>query len=214
MGLFTEALFNFALFIFFASFHEYAHAWAAYKCGDSTAKDAGRLSLNPMVHIDIFWTLIIPILLLVSSNGKFALGAAKPVPVNSYRLRKPRRDVAFVGLAGPMSNLLWTLLLILVIKFLPISSLNQMLDRIGSAVYELLIRCMVINLVLLVFNMLPIHPLDGSRIVESLLPQRYISYYYKISPYTLIVLVALMYFGILSKLFNAVLYLVAVVFKI
>lgn len=214
MGLLTEVFFNFALFIFFASFHEYAHAWVAYKCGDSTARDAGRLSLNPKVHIDVFWTLIIPILLLISSNGKFALGAAKPVPVNPYRLRNPQRDIALVGLAGPMSNLLWALLLILLIKFLPVSSLNQILTKLGSATYELLVRCMVINVVLLVFNMLPIYPLDGSRIVESLLPQRYLGYYHKISPYTFIALVALMYFGILSRLFNAVLYLVAVTFKI
>ncbi len=154
MDLITQAVFSFAIFIIFATFHEYAHGWMAYRCGDLTAKNAGRLSLNPLVHIDIFWTIIMPILLLISSGGRFAIGSARPVPVNPYNFRNPRRDTVLVGLAGPGANVIWALVLIAVMKL----GSKYGIFHNDSPFYTLLFICMYINVILLVFNMLPIPP--------------------------------------------------------
>jgi Zn-dependent protease len=210
LGLITQAIFNFAIFIIFATFHEYAHAWVAYRLGDPTAKQKGRLSLNPIVHIDLFWTIIMPVLLLLSTGGRFAIGSAKPVPVNYNLLRNPRRDIVFVGLAGPAANLIWALLLIWVMKI----GNSTGAFASGSAVYTLLFICMYVNVLLLVFNMLPIPPLDGSRLIESLLPDRYAYQYQKISPYMFIVLIAIMYFGLFSRVFGFILNLIVIAFKL
>jgi Zn-dependent protease len=208
--LITRAVFNFTIFIIFATFHEYAHGWMAYRFGDSTAKQNGRLSLNPIVHIDLFWTIIIPAILLISTGGRFAIGSAKPVPVNQYLMRNPKRDIIWVGLAGPGANVAWALLLIGLMKAL----VKYNILTLASPVYTLLFICMYINVILLVFNMLPIPPLDGSRVVEGLLPDRYADQYQRIGPYMFIVIIALMYFGVLYKLFIYAIYLIQYVFKL
>jgi Zn-dependent protease len=200
MDLFIQAIFNFTIFIIFATFHEYAHGWVANRCGDSTAKRMGRLSLNPIVHIDLMWTLILPIMLLVSTGGRFAIGAAKPVPVDTSQLKNPRRDIVFVSLAGPSANVIWAMILIFLMKagiFQP-----------TSPFYLLLFICMYVNIILLVFNLLPIPPLDGSRVLEAVLPDRYLGGYYSLKPYMFIIFLLLMFFGVLGKLFGLALYLV------
>ena len=212
MDIITEVAFTFVLFIIFATFHEFAHAWVAYRCGDPTAKQNGRLSLNPIVHIDLFWTIIMPIILLVSTSGKFAIGSAKPVPVNPSLFRNPRRDIVLVGIAGPSANAIWALLLIGLMKLLANSVLRDL--AISMPIYILLYRCMSVNVVLLVFNMLPVPPLDGSRIIEALLPNRYAYYYEKIGPYMFILLIALMYLGLFGSLFRFVLNLIIYIFKL
>lgn len=208
--LLTRAVFNFTIFIIFATFHEYAHGWMANHFGDSTAKQNGRLSLNPITHIDPFWTIIMPIMLLIFSNGRFAIGSAKPVPVNQYLMRNPKRDIIWVGLAGPGANVLWALALIGLMKLLIMT--NTLTP--ASPLYTLLFVCMYINVILLVFNMLPIPPLDGSRVVEGLLPDRYAYQYQRIGPYMFIALIALMYFGLFGKLFWLVLKLIMYIFRI
>lgn len=210
MDLITQAVFNFTIFIIFATFHEYAHGWMAYRCGDLTAKNAGRLSLNPLVHIDIFWTIIMPILLLISSGGRFAIGSARPVPVNPYNFRNPRRDTMLVGLAGPSANVLWALFLIAIMKL----GSKYGIFYNDSPIYTLLFICMYINVILLVFNMLPIPPLDGSRVIEAILPDRYVSKYIRMSPFMFIFLIGLMYFGVLGRLFGFVLNLIIFAFKL
>lgn len=212
INLITLAAFTFVIFIIFATFHEFAHGWVAYRCGDPTAKQNGRLSLNPIVHIDIFWTIIMPIILLVSTGGRFAIGSAKPVPVNPSLFRNPRRDIVLVGLAGPGANAIWALLLIGLMKLWGNSFSPD--SPVFKPIYELMFICMYINVMLLVFNMLPIPPLDGSRIIEALLPNRYAYYYEKIGPYMFILLIALMYLGLFGSLFRFVLSLIIYIFKL
>ena len=146
--------------------HEYSHGWTAYKLGDPTPKESGRLTLNPLAHIDPFGTIIMPLLLIILSRGTFAFGYAKPVPINPYHFRNPKKDIMWVGLSGPLTNLCIALLLSLLAKM-------PFLSFIAAA----LVWGVIINLVLAIFNLLPMPPLDGSRVVAALLPYR-LSYMY------------------------------------
>ena len=144
--------------------HEAAHGWAASKLGDPTARLMGRVTLNPLPHIDVFGTLILPAMLLVM-KAPFLFGYAKPVPVNFSRLNNPRRDMALVALAGPASNLLLATLAALlfhVVELAPSAAEDWLVENLRNL--------FLLNLVLAVFNMLPIPPLDGGRVLVSLLP--------------------------------------------
>ena len=145
--------------------HEASHGWVAWKLGDDTARNQGRVTFNPLRHIDPFGTLVLPGLILLVSGGSAAFGYAKPVPVNFGRLRHFRRDTIIVALAGPLSNLILAILSAVLLHAL------EVLPTVGrSWMSELLFSSMVINLILFVFNMLPVPPLDGGRIAVSLLP--------------------------------------------
>lgn len=203
-------VFRFIIFIVFATFHEYGHGWMAYRLGDSTAKLNGRLSLNPLVHIDLMWTIIMPVMLIITTG--YALGSAKPVPVNPMGFRDPKRGMVWVGLAGPATNIIWAAFIILLMK----SGLFLSGSRLyfGGAPYILLFMCLQMNIVLLVFNMLPIPPLDGSRILEGLLPDEYADRYASIRPYGLIIIIMLMFLGVLGRLLYFVLHLIVRIFAL
>lgn len=167
--------------------HEAAHAYIARWCGDSTAYMLGRITLNPFKHIDPIWTVLVPLgLLLIGSP--FIFGAAKPVPVNFGALRHPKRDMIWVAAAGPGANLIMAVLWALLAKIgliLPASMPSEFLVLMGVA-------GIFVNLLLMVFNLLPILPLDGGRIVVGLLP-RHLSYAYsRLEPYGMIILIALL----------------------
>jgi Zn-dependent protease len=148
--------------------HEAAHGYVARHFGDMTAYAQGRISLNPIRHIDKIGTILVPLALVVLSGGKFAFGWAKPVPVNYSALRNPKQDMAWVAAAGPIANLLmgiaWGLLLKLAIE-LPQGNASMVLAKMAVA-------GVVVNLVIMAINLLPILPLDGGRIVAGLLPQQ------------------------------------------
>ncbi len=147
------------------TFHEAAHGFIAWRLGDDTAYRLGRVTFNPLRHIDPFGTVLMPALLLFASGGRMMFGFAKPVPVNFNRLRKPRRDMVLVAAAGPGSNLLLAVAAALLIHLLPLFS-GDLYQWVGHN----LINMVRINLLLCVFNMLPIPPLDGGRVAVGLLP--------------------------------------------
>lgn len=142
--------------------HEYFHGWTASKLEDPTPKDNGRLTLNPLRHIDLFGTIILPILILAFSKGLISFGYAKPIPINFYRFRKPKKDIMWVGIAAPLVNFIIALFLILVFKTI----------KAPQLISEIIIWSINLNLIIAIFNLLPIPPLDGSKIIASLLPSR------------------------------------------
>ena len=200
--------------LFAITLHEVAHGYVAYKCGDSTAKMFGRLSINPVRHIDPVGTVLIPILSAVLTGFNFVFGYAKPVPVNWNQLRKPRRDMILVSLAGPGANLLmalfWAGCFKLALSMHPGSSMPA-LFLLATARAGI-----IINLVLAFLNLLPLPPLDGSKVVLSLLPPRQAMTYARIEPYGFFILIALIFTGvlgyILTPLINGAYYLLGSVF--
>jgi len=152
-------IFYFLVIVPSAIIHEYAHGFVADKLGDPTARYAGRLTLNPKAHIDPWGTVLMPVLLSFLTAGKFLFAYAKPVPYNPYNLKDQKWGPALVAIAGPISNFLLAFSFAILIRLLPFSDLTQFLYIIVYA-----------NILLLVFNMVPVPPLDGSKILYALLP--------------------------------------------
>jgi Zn-dependent protease len=169
--------------------HEASHGFAADQLGDPTAREAGRLTLNPIPHIDLFFTILLPLLLILSGTGVI-FGGAKPVPVNVSRLRKPRRDWALVGAAGPLSNLLIAILLAALLSLL----LHSGILSVSSGLTEILDVGIFVNVLLAVFNLIPIPPLDGSRVVQYWLSDGSLEAYRRLERFGLILIVLLVLF--------------------
>lgn len=183
------------------TFHEIAHGWAANRFGDPTAKMMGRLSLNPLAHIDPVGTVIVPIMLFILSNGTFMFGSAKPVPVNFLNLRNPRRDSALVSAAGPAANVViafaGVLLLKLISLFMPnVSGASFIGSRVALPLYYMVFYLVKFNIFIAAFNLLPVPPLDGGRIVTSLLPTKHAYEFSKLEPYGMLIVIGLWVVGI------------------
>jgi len=188
--------------IFAVVFHEVAHGWVANRLGDHTARDMGRLTLNPLPHIDLLGTVILPVLCIIAGSPIF--GYAKPVPINPYNFRDPKKDMALSSLAGPGVNiamaLLSTFLLRVVMAGLEGRVPAQVWGWFATPVTLMLGYGVIINVVLAVLNLIPIPPLDGSRVVYWLLPNRMAAAYYQLERYGLVILMLLMFTGILGKI--------------
>lgn len=183
--------------IFAITLHEVAHGYVASLFGDQTARLSGRLSLNPIKHIDPIGTIAVPLVMLLVSN--FIFGWAKPVPVDQRNLRHPRRDMALVALAGPLSNLL------MAIFWGAIAKVGLLADQWDNAWLGIPLVYMggagiMINVVLGVLNLIPLPPLDGGKILGSLLPPRAAYKFSMIEPYGFIILVLLIFSGLLSSI--------------
>jgi Zn-dependent protease len=168
------------------TFHEAAHGFVAHRLGDNTAYDLGRVSFNPLRHIDPFGTLIMPAILLMS-HSPFLFGYAKPVPVNFRALRSPRIDMVWVALAGPATNIALALLAAAafhVVDFVPENSAQWVMDNLKNAV--------VINVILAIFNMLPIPPLDGGRVAVGLLPRVLALPLSRLEPFGMLILIGVL----------------------
>jgi Zn-dependent protease len=168
------------------TFHEAAHGFVAHRLGDNTAWQLGRVSFNPLKHIDPFGTLILPAVLLIS-HAPFLFGYAKPVPVNFRNLNHPRLDMVWVALAGPATNILLALAAALAIHALPFAPANA-----AQWIADNLQNAFVINIVLAVFNMLPIPPLDGGRVAVGLLPRALAMPLARLEPYGMLILIGLL----------------------
>jgi Zn-dependent protease len=181
----------YALPVLFAiTLHEAAHAYVARYFGDNTAYAAGRMTLNPLVHVDILGTIVIPIALYLTTG--FVFGYAKPVPVEFSRLRNPKRDMAWVALAGPAANFimafLWLVLAVLLVAFDVSEEFPHKVAQAG----------LLTNLLIFAFNLLPIPPLDGGRVVTSMLPTRLAYQFSRIEPYGFFIVLALIFMNVLS----------------
>jgi len=175
--------------------HEAAHAWAAWLRGDDTARSMGRMTLSPIPHIDPFMTILLPLCLHLSGSG-FIFGGAKPVPVDYYRLKSPLRDMMLVALAGPLSNFLLAVLFLTVWKIL-VYEVGMDPDALAPSVMK--VTCQV-NIVLAIFNMIPVPPLDGSRVLAWLLPASIREAYVSLERYGILIVFALLMSGALKDL--------------
>jgi Zn-dependent protease len=193
---FAQVFISFVVLVFSLTVHECAHAWAADRLGDPTARSLGRVSLNPAVHVDPLGTLVFPLVGMLT--GAPIIGWAKPVPVATWRFERPRRDYLMVAAAGPISNLSIAFVAAFALRLLPVAAFApeptagaSVLAPVASIVWSAL----TINLLLAVFNLLPIPPLDGSSVLAGLLPERLAAGLDRLRPYGFLLLYALLLSG-------------------
>jgi len=192
MNEIIQAIAVYALPVLFAiTLHEAAHAYAAKYFGDLTAYSQGRMSLNPVKHIDPFGTILIPLLLALVSSP-FLFGYARPVPVDFARLRNPKKDMAWVALAGPVANLFMGLLWMALFFVMDAANIEE------AYFYEVARAGVKINLVLFAFNLFPLPPLDGGRVMTSVLPMRWAFRFARLEPYGFFIMIGLMMLNLLN----------------
>jgi len=198
-------LIHLAVLLFSLSLHESAHAWVAYKLGDPTGKLLGRVTLNPIPHIDPIGTLLFPAIGLLSGFALF--GWAKPVPVNTRALRNPQRDHVLVSAAGPASNLIAAVGFLIGLKFLFIffPSQLEMSHPVLNPLALVFSAGITLNVILMVFNLIPIPPLDGSWILSGLSPVSISRFYDALRPYGFLLLVVLLWSGLVEQIIGPVL---------
>ena len=185
-----DIFFQVVILFFSVILHEVAHGYAALSLGDPTARAAGRLTLNPIKHMDPWGTVVLP-LFLILVRSPFLVGWAKPVPVNPYLMRDPKRGMMLVGAAGPLANIALILLSALALRAMPFSA--------PPFLFDLFKYCCAINIILALFNLLPVPPLDGSRVVAGILPPKMRDAYAGLERYGILIIIALLYFGILDR---------------
>jgi Zn-dependent protease len=186
---FADIFISFIVLLFSLTVHEMAHAWTADRLGDPTARLLGRVSLNPIVHADPIGTVVFPLVSLVS--GALLIGWAKPVPVNLRYLHHPRRDYMLVAAAGPASNLVLAVFAAILLAIVPVSPHTLGESNVSVPIAKFLTRLVNLNVLLAIFNMLPIPPLDGGNVLAGLLPPDFATVFNKVRPYGFILLYAL-----------------------
>lgn len=192
-------------------FHEVAHGWVAYRLGDPTAARMGRLTLNPIAHIDLFGTVLIPLLLIISQSP-FLFGYAKPVPVNFHNLNHPKRDMIWVAAAGPATNIV-----IAVASFYLLNLFRSSQTPLPGVVQEGIVfmaqSSIQINAMLAAFNLLPLPPLDGGRVAVGLLPGKLSSAVARLEPYGFLIILVLLMTHTLDVVMDPLLYVVAQIIR-
>ncbi len=187
---------NIVFYLFFVLslvLHELSHAFVAYKMGDHSNQIKNRLTLNPLVHMDLWGSALLPLMFILSNSG-FIVGWAKPVMVNGNALKNPLRDIALISICGPLANLILAIICFVVLKTL------FAINGINLLILELLYLFILLNMILFVFNMLPIPPLDGSKIIFYVLPDKYKNPYLKFGPYLMIPIFILILTGMMNPL--------------
>ena len=190
---FAQIFIAFIVLLFSLTVHEMAHAWTADRLGDPTARLLGRVSLNPIVHADLIGTVVFPLVSMIS--GATLIGWAKPVPVNLRYLRHPRRDYMLVAAAGPASNLILAVFAAIVLAVVPISPQTLGESNVSVPIAALLSRLIQLNVLLAVFNMIPIPPLDGGNVLAGLLPPNLAGLFNQLRPYGFVLIYALVLSG-------------------
>ena len=191
------------ILLFSVIIHECSHGYMALLKGDTTARDSGRLTLNPLPHIDPVGSIILPVIMVVFNTG-FIFGWAKPVPVDPYNLANPKKDMMWISAAGPLSNFTLGAVSALLLRLLLHISMHNNIHIPHSVFYALFYGCMI-NFILAIFNMFPVPPLDGSKILMGILPPQQARAYMRLEPYGMLIMMGILMLGLIRPILMPIL---------